>query len=173
MEEYGDLSGIVFNRRSGYLIGGHQRIEHLPPESEIAIIERLEEPNEVGTVARGFVAVGSELWTYREVDVDEQTEAMMNLAANKQGGDFLFPDLPNLVSTLDAEGQDLGLAGFDPRELEELLAYSPALPDPTEGGKNGGARSVIEIHCDQATVYEVLSVVKDAVGELDVELRVS
>lgn len=31
MQEFGDLSGIVFNIRTGQLIGGHQRIKHLDP----------------------------------------------------------------------------------------------------------------------------------------------
>lgn len=31
MAEFGDLSGIVFNRRTGNLIGGHQRIKIIDP----------------------------------------------------------------------------------------------------------------------------------------------
>lgn len=31
MREYGDLSGIVVNRRTGHLVGGHQRVKGFDP----------------------------------------------------------------------------------------------------------------------------------------------
>ena len=43
MGEFGDLSVIVFNVRTGHLIGGQQRIEHLRPEWEIASRKTLSE----------------------------------------------------------------------------------------------------------------------------------
>ena len=35
LEEFGDLSGIVFNRRTGNTVGGHQRLKCLPPDAKI------------------------------------------------------------------------------------------------------------------------------------------
>ncbi len=35
--EFGDLSGIVFNRKTGQLVGGHQRVKIFSPESKIII----------------------------------------------------------------------------------------------------------------------------------------
>ncbi len=32
VSEFGDLSGIVFNRTTGQLVGGHQRVKVLPAE---------------------------------------------------------------------------------------------------------------------------------------------
>ncbi len=43
MGEFGDLSVIVFNVRTGHLIGGQQRIKHLRPEWEIASRKTLSE----------------------------------------------------------------------------------------------------------------------------------
>src|SRR5690606_5947861 len=72
-----------------------------------------------------------ERWAYREVDVDEQREAAMNVAANKGGmlAEFDVPKLADLLSTLDAEGYDATLTGFDAQELEDLLTWAP------DGGK--------------------------------------
>src|SRR5690606_37007684 len=72
-----------------------------------------------------------ERWAYREVDVDEQREAAMNVAANKGGmlAEFDVPKLADLLSTLDAEGYDATLTGFDAQELEDLLTRAP------DGGK--------------------------------------
>ncbi len=35
MREFGDLSGVIYNTRTGHLVGGHQRIKHLDPSWEI------------------------------------------------------------------------------------------------------------------------------------------
>lgn len=35
MVEFGDLSGIIFNRRTGNLVGGHQRVKNFDPDWEI------------------------------------------------------------------------------------------------------------------------------------------
>src|SRR5690606_30231583 len=131
MREHGDLSGIVFNRRTGRLIGGHQRKQHLPPDAEVHVTERPTRPNAQGTVAVGYVVADGERWAYREVDVDEQREAAMNVAANKGGllAEFDMPKLADLLSTLDAEGYDATLTGFDAKELEDLLTWAP------DGGK--------------------------------------
>lgn len=35
IEEFGDLSGIVFNRRTGNVVGGHQRLKCVPDDAQI------------------------------------------------------------------------------------------------------------------------------------------
>jgi hypothetical protein len=136
MDKFGDLSGIVYNRKTDRLVGGHQRLKNIPPEAEISIVERLDKPTKQRTIARGFVSIDGELWTYREVDADEQWEYEANVAANKHGGDFSFPELPNLLSELDAQGTDLELIGFDTSEAERLLAYNVAPEDFPEYGED-------------------------------------
>ena len=64
MKEFGDLSGIVFNRRTGNLVGGHQRLKHLRPEWEIL---KEDFTDDLGTVAQGFVKTFFGDWLYREV----------------------------------------------------------------------------------------------------------
>lgn len=123
MAELGDLGGIVYNRRTGHLIGGHQRIKHLKLDAPITIEHTLEEPNAQGTVATGYIEHAGERWKYREVDVDEMTEGAMNVAANKHGGDFDNHRLADLLTELDAGGFPMHLTGFDEQELERFLTW--------------------------------------------------
>ena len=58
MEQFGDLSGIIYNRVTDTLIGGHQRITTLPKGAEVEIAQRYDEPTDVGTVALGWVSLG-------------------------------------------------------------------------------------------------------------------
>ncbi len=112
MKEFGDLSGIIFNRRTGNLIGGHQRIKHLRPEWEI---RKEDSPDELGTVAKGFIKTPFGDWVYREVDWPEKKEKAANIAANRHGGEFDFPMLDGILSDLD--DMDLELTGFSEDEL--------------------------------------------------------
>ena len=113
MQEFGDLSGIVFNRLSGKLIGGHQRIKHLRPEWEI---EKLDSEN-------GFIITPDGKWTYREVEWDEKKEIAANIAANKHGGEFDIPLLKDLLVELDDGMFNMELTGFDAIELKDLIDY--------------------------------------------------
>src|SRR3990170_7532280 len=88
LQTFGDLSGIVYNRRTGNLVGGHQRLKCLPTDAKIKKKE-LKEKTKTGTVAQGFIIFdGGEKHTYREVDWDEATEKTANIAANKHGGEW-------------------------------------------------------------------------------------
>jgi hypothetical protein len=56
LAEFGDLGGIVLNRRTGLLVGGHQRTSVMP-DGRLRV-EDLEEPEADGTVARGWIEHG-------------------------------------------------------------------------------------------------------------------
>lgn len=132
MTEFGDLSGIVFNRKTGQLIGAHQRLTHLPPKAKIVLDgTRARKPNAQGTIATGHIEVDGERWTYREVEVDLTRERAMNLAANRHGGSWDYELLPAFIQALDGE-IDLGLTGFTSDELDVFLAvdtgFDPGLP---------------------------------------------
>lgn len=121
MGEFGDLSGVVFNRRTNRLIGGHQRLKHIPESAPIHIEQTYDPPTIAGTVAEGWIELAGERWTYREVDVDEQREASMNVAANRHSGEWDFPKLKDILSDLDANGVDLELIGFTSDDFAGLL----------------------------------------------------
>ena len=78
IERFGDLSGIVFNVRSGSLIGGHFRKKVINPDS---VIKKKKVSDSVGTVAEGFVFLpGGQRLNYREVDWDELMEKAANVS---------------------------------------------------------------------------------------------
>jgi hypothetical protein len=115
MKEFGDLSGIIYNRKTGRLIGGHQRIKHLNPEWEI---EKIDSEN-------GFIITPDGKWVFREVDWPEKKEIAANIAANQSGGEFDFPMLKNLLVELDDGSRDIELTGFVIDELNEIFGYVP------------------------------------------------
>lgn len=122
MAEFGDLSGIVYNRRTGQLVGGHQRVKVLPPEASIHIDREFSEPSPTGTIAKGTVEIDGEGFVYREVDWSEEKEKAANIAANKHGGEWDLPQLSEWLLELDAANYDMDLTGFDMTELENLMA---------------------------------------------------
>ncbi len=146
MDEFGDLSGVTFNRRSGKLIGGHQRMQHIPARSKIQILRKFHPPTERGTVAFGVIEADGEFWWYREVDVDEVAERTMNVSANKQGGGFNDPALEVYLSFIDEGGGDVGLAGFTKADLEGLrTAYSQSFADSLGALPKGGRADIQQV----------------------------
>lgn len=131
LAKFGDLSGIVFNRKTQQLVGGHQRQKVLPPDAEINITDIYQPPTPAGTVAEGHIVIEGEQFKYREVDWDELTESQANLSANKQGGEWDIPALNEWLVNLDSHNVDWDLVGFSEAELIKQLA-----PDiPPEGAK--------------------------------------
>lgn len=110
MAEFGDLSGIVVNRTTGNIVGGHQRIKKLNPDWEI---ERRDAKDKTGTVALGHIKTPFGEWGYREVEWSLDKEKAANLAANKHGGEFVIEDVGAILKELDAPGDfDMDLTGF-------------------------------------------------------------
>lgn len=122
IKEFGDLSGIIFNKRTGQLISGHQRKKIIPEDAEIVIEKVHQVKTPAGTIAEGYIKLGTESMRYREVDVDIHTQTAMNIAANKHSGDWDIPKLNEILLDLDAANYDLSLTGFTDTELENLLA---------------------------------------------------
>ena len=145
MTEFGDLSGIVFNRATGRLVGGHQRLKKIPPEAYIHRTEDYDPPTDVGTVAHGFIEYRGERWAYREVDWPVEIEKLANIAANKHGGEFDLPVVRDILDELDTGVLDLTLSGFDEGELERLMA--PVHNDDPESADEHTTRGVSTITC--------------------------
>ena len=115
LQELGDLSGIVVNRRTGEIIGGNQRSTFFKENRdrvEIQITEEFETPTPQGTLAYGYVLFQGEKFAYREVDWDEKQSEKANIVANKAGGVFDFDILANQFNVEDLLGW-----GFRPIEL--------------------------------------------------------
>lgn len=122
IKEFGDLSGIVFNVATNKLVGGHQRIKSFNQES---IIQKEPFQDETGTTALGYVITSEGKFSYREVNWTEQKEKAANISANKNGGEWDFTKLKDLIEELDDGQFDLELTGFDTQEIENLMTYVP------------------------------------------------
>lgn len=152
MRRYGDLSGVVFNRRTGHVVGGHQRLKQIPADATITIVHRTRKADEQGTVAVGFLETSEGRWAYREIDVDRATENAMNLRANNVAGAWQDEQLAALVRGLRKSGaHDLTVLGFPPGYLDKLLAAQAAdeAPEPDTPKVPKRARSRV------GTVYEL------------------
>lgn len=113
LKEFGDLSGVVVNVKTGEIIGGNQRTRILKTEgAKIEIIKKFDKPSSTGTVAYGYIILGDEKYNYREVSWDKKKEEIANIRANKVGGVFDFDILANQFDI-----EVLEEAGFEEYEL--------------------------------------------------------
>lgn len=139
LEEFGDLGGIVFNRRTQRLLGGHQRLQVIPKDAVIDVLQ-LPQVTDVGTVAEGFISFNGERFAYREVDWDETKEKAANIAANKGAGEWEWDKLGDWFKELKAEEFDLDLTMFDEEEREQFFkepeVYPEGLTDPDSVPEN-------------------------------------
>src|SRR5437763_1096983 len=75
MDKFGDLGGIVFNRKLGKLVGGNTRTQILATKllgnNRVQYITKYDQPDEQGTVALGHVWHNNTPFAYREVEWDE------------------------------------------------------------------------------------------------------
>lgn len=138
MSRFGDLSGIVYNRRTQRLVCGHQRIKHLAANARI---RKDPHTDEQGTVAIGRIVSGARAsWIYREVDWDDATEKAACIAANAAGGDFDEGKLAGLVIELDKVGFEMDLLNL--RSLEDILSSQPTQPEATDDLPSVGKKAV-------------------------------
>ena len=100
IEEFDCVEPLVWNKRTGNLVGGHQRLKIL--------------------IARGDKEVEVSV-----VNLDEAKEKALNLALNKIQGDWDFPKLADVLMELDTGDFDLNLTGFDLEEREEIATWVP------------------------------------------------
>ncbi|MFC7443421.1 ParB N-terminal domain-containing protein [Laceyella putida] len=98
IETFGLVDPLIWNKRSRYLVGGHQRFK---------VAKEL-----------GYTKVPCAV-----VDLDEQQEKALNVTLNKVGGDWNEELLATLLEELDEDL--LTLTGFYEEELDELLTSLP------------------------------------------------
>lgn len=125
--EFGDLSGIVFNRKTGRVVGGHQRLKVLPPDAEITMLDN----------SHGFVMIDGDRFQYREVEWDEFKEKAALLAANQHGGEWDYQDLTDILYDLDVQTIDIELTGFTHEDCVDLFSASgkPQIKDAKDCSK--------------------------------------
>lgn len=95
VEEFGYVEPIIWNERTGNIVGGHQRFKVL--------------------LQLGYAEIDCVV-----VNLDEQREKALNIALNKISGEFDFPKLSELLQELEKSGFPVDLTGFEVPELDKL-----------------------------------------------------
>ena len=96
---FGYVEPVLWNKRTGNIIGGHQRYKVLVELGE----------KEIDCVV---------------VDMDSENEKALNIALNKVSGDWDKDKLMLLIEDLQGVDFDISLTGFDPAELDDLFKDS-------------------------------------------------
>ena len=95
IETFGEVAPIVWNQRTGRIVGGHQRL---------AVYKHL----------------GRQTATVSVVDLDEKEEKLLNVALNKIKGQWDYSKLEQLLG--DYEIEEAKATGFSAQEIALILA---------------------------------------------------
>ena len=117
MQEFGYVEPTVWNKRTGNIVGGHQRYKIL-------------------------LDMGMQVVDCVVVDLDETKEKALNLALNKIQGDWDYAKLKDLLEELDTGAFDIELTGFDMDEIEDLVTQYHIDFDEFDGEGDGGGSYV-------------------------------
>lgn len=159
LQTFGDLSGIVFNKTTGQIVGGHKRVDEFKAgHSELKITEKLDKPDKVGTVAYGHVVMpDGTRFAYREVAWPSAKESAANLAANRWGAEWELGSVKDLLMDAKAGGFDLDVTGFDFKEVESLMGDLPTTEAKgASAGQGGGSETTTYVR-----KYEVVITCQD------------
>lgn len=96
IEAFGYIEPIIWNERTGHVIGGHQRLKIL--------------------IAKGY----SEIEVSR-IDVPEEDERVLNVALNKITGRWDMDKLEDLLRDIQDSDGDILLTGFSQEEIDDML----------------------------------------------------
>lgn len=97
IQTFGYVDPLVWNERTGHLVGGHQRFKIMMESNPVAV----------------DVSV---------VDLSEEDEKVLNIALNKTGGDWDYSKLTSLLEELQQNDEiDFSLTGFSEDEFESIL----------------------------------------------------
>ena len=99
MEQFGYVEPVIWNKATGRVVGGHQRLKVLM---------------DMGVTEVECVVV----------ELDEEREKALNIALNKISGDWDKDKLMLLISDLQGADFDVSLTGFDPAEIDDLFKDS-------------------------------------------------
>ena len=96
MEQFGYVEPVIWNKTTGRVIGGHQRLKVL--------------------VDLGLKEVDCVV-----VEMDEKREKVLNIALNKINGEWDTDKLAMLISDLQGSDFDVSLTGFEEAEIADLF----------------------------------------------------
>ncbi len=96
IEQFGYVEPLIWNKTTGRVVGGHQRLKVL--------------------IDMGITEVDCVV-----VELDESREKALNIALNKISGEWDKDKLALLIADLQGADFDVSLTGFEPAELDDLF----------------------------------------------------
>ncbi|MFT9076231.1 site-specific DNA-methyltransferase [Ethanoligenens sp.] len=99
VEQFGYVEPVIWNKTTGRVVGGHQRLKVL--------------------LDMGITEVECVV-----IEMDEEKEKALNIALNKISGDWDKDKLALLIADLQGTDFDVSLTGFEPAELNALFKDS-------------------------------------------------
>ena len=96
LEQFGYVEPVIWNKTTGRVVGGHQRLKVL--------------------IDLGITEIDCVV-----VELDEEREKALNVALNKISGDWDKDKLALLISDLQGADFDVSLTGFEPAEIDALF----------------------------------------------------
>ena len=96
IEQFGYVEPVIWNKTTGNVVGGHQRLKVLM-DSGVTEVECV------------------------VVELSPEKEKALNVALNKISGDWDKDKLALLITDLQGSDFDVSLTGFDPAEIDELF----------------------------------------------------
>ena len=129
LEEFGYVEPVIWNKATGNVVGGHQRLKVL--------------------LSRGIKEIDCVV-----VELSEEKEKALNVALNKISGDWDKDKLALLIADLQGEDFDVSLTGFDPAEIDDL--FKDTLKDGLkEESRNWGLQpQTMENHSQEAESFK-------------------
>jgi ParB-like nuclease domain len=124
LEEFGDLSGIVWNQRTGHLVAGHQRVQQLQRAGYKLVGD---EPD------TWELRKGKRAFSIRVVDWPESKEKAANVTANNQAISGQFTD--GLRDLLAEIRDDVGDEEFSAFRFGEIKGFDIGSLGNEEAGK--------------------------------------
>ena len=112
IEQFGYVEPVIWNKTTGHVVGGHQRLKVL---QNMGITE-------VDCVV---------------VELSEEKEKALNIALNKISGEWDKEKLALLITDLQGADFDVSLTGFEPAELDDL--FKDSMEDVGDNLKSFGA----------------------------------
>ncbi len=99
LEQFGYVDPVIWNKTTGRVVGGHQRLKVL--------------------IDQGYSEIDCVV-----VELDEDREKALNIALNKISGDWDKDKLALLIADLQGSDFDVSLTGFEPAEIDALFKDS-------------------------------------------------
>lgn len=147
LDDFGDLSGLVWNRRNGKLVAGHQRLDQL-------IAAGVKTWKQTGPDAGQIVhPTTGAIFHVRIVEWDDETHRLAQFAANNPETQGRFSSAAGVQLAALRSSQPVAFGALRLGALLAALDKAPRLPDasrPTDGdgASKLGAGSVYSVIVD-------------------------